>query len=197
MRWIDLFVFACRDVASVGVNPELSARPRIELCADPHPFDELRGVDEVGKNGGRRSCDPLLDLDREAALDQLLDELLSSASASSRSRSMSRAHMPRRYASRGLSAARSALYSRLVPSRRSVTSPDSRRTRRFWEIAGQLTSNADAIWPAVCSRAHTRRRISRRLGLERAARGSAGLGRDSTCTGISISLRWNLIKSSL
>src|SRR4051812_47663633 len=53
---------------------------------------------------------------------------------------------------------------RFVPSRRSLTRPASRSTRRCWEIAGRVTSKLRAISPAVRSFDQMSRRISRRRG---------------------------------
>src|SRR2546429_469224 len=56
--------------------------------------------------------------------------------------------------------------------RRSLMRPASLRTRRFCEIAGQLTSKAPAMSPADFSLVQTSRRISRRRRVCRGVRWS-------------------------
>jgi hypothetical protein len=57
-----------------------------------------------------------------------------------------------------------ARYRRLVPLRRSVTSPASFRTLRCCETAGRVTSKCEAISPAESSSSQTSRGIRRRCG---------------------------------
>src|SRR6266480_1807360 len=79
-----------------------------------------------------------------------------------------------------------------------MTRPDRLRTPRFWETAGQLTSEAAAISPAERSPSQTRRRIWRRRGLAIASIASSratGLVRVRTCIPGSTYLSYSLIKS--
>src|SRR4051794_8306564 len=45
---INLSVDAAREVRAVHIDPERTAWLRVELGADAHPLDELRGVREEG-----------------------------------------------------------------------------------------------------------------------------------------------------
>ena len=109
MRRINLSVLAHGDVLAIDVDAVLSARPWIELRSDAHPGTELVRFSEIGEDGRGGGADPLCDLNRCAALDQLFDRFLSSASASRRRRSTFRVHIRRRYASSGRNASLSAL----------------------------------------------------------------------------------------
>src|ERR1700737_1627026 len=61
-------------------------------------------------------------------------------------------------------------------------------------MAGQLTWKAEAISPADLSRLQTNRTISRRVGLESAARGSPPARPERTFVGIATILGYRLIK---
>jgi hypothetical protein len=105
---IKLPVLADGHMFAIDVDSILPARSWVELCSNPHPGTELNRLGEIGDDGRRGSADPLSDLDRCAALDQLFDVFLSSASASRRRRSTFRVHIWSRYASSGRNAALSA-----------------------------------------------------------------------------------------
>ena len=99
--WLDRDESTGRMMHTVDIESKDSTWPGVELGADAHPLDESRRVGQVGEDGRGLRVDPLLDLYR-------FDLFLSSASASKRSLSIFCAHILRRYASSGLSAARSA-----------------------------------------------------------------------------------------
>ena len=64
MRWIDLAVFAQRDVLAVGVDAKPAAGARVKVGANSHPLSELGGISEIGEDCRRRGRDQLLDLQR-------------------------------------------------------------------------------------------------------------------------------------
>lgn len=109
VRRINHPVLAHRHMFAIDVDAILPAGSWIELCSNAHPGTELVRLGEIGEDGRRGGADPLCDLNRCAALDQLFDLFLSSASVSRRRRSTFRVHIPRRYASSGCNASLLAL----------------------------------------------------------------------------------------
>jgi hypothetical protein len=109
VRRINLPVLAHGHMFAIDVDAIPPARSWIELCSNAHPGTELIRLSEIRKDGRGGGSNPLCDLNRWAALDQLFDLFLSSASASRRRRSTFRVHIPRRYASSGRNASLLAL----------------------------------------------------------------------------------------
>ena len=109
VRRINLPVLADSHMFAINLDAILPARSGIELRSHAHPGTELIRLGEIREDGRRGSANPLRDLNRWVALDQLFDRFLSSASANRRRRSTFRVHITRRYVSSGRNAFLSAL----------------------------------------------------------------------------------------
>src|SRR5262249_29605756 len=180
VRGVDLNVGTDRHIAPPGhVHPERAAGYRVGLRRDRLPRRQLLRLGEVrehvaGSGGNvhladdRILCGTRHDRRRASVSAELLicARLWSQKLATNACTSASRSGRAR--------------YSLRVPSRRSVTSPASRSTRRCLEIFGRVTSKCAATSPAVHSCAQTRRKISCRRG-SAMARSTASTTKQRIC----------------
>src|SRR5262249_33113971 len=161
---IDLDVGTDRHVPPSGhVHPEGAARYRVGLRGDRLPGRQLLRLGEVREHVARSGVHVHL------ADDRILcgtGHDRRRASVSAERLICARLWSQKLATNACTSASRSgrARYSLRVPSRRSVTSPASRSTRRCLEMFGRATSKCAATSPAVHSCAQTRRKISCRRG---------------------------------